>query len=138
MQRNQTNSFFLSVNIIFSFCLTDILSLFLFPSSRHSFFLFSFFTLIFFFFICFTHVLSVLFFTSFLASLISFFLSLSPHGIMGKVLDCSPGISEFKFQSSCYIHFQTNTLGKGKMLLISQAMKIISLLFFYMDAFSIE
>ena len=37
----------------------------------------------------------------------------SPHGIMVKMLDCSLNVKEFVLQSHSYIHFQTNTLGKG-------------------------
>ena len=30
-----------------------------------------------------------------------------------KVLDCSLEINEFELQLLCYVHFQTNVLGKG-------------------------
>ena len=46
----------------------------------------------------------------------------SPYGIMAKVLDCSLEISEFKLQLCYYIHFLTNTLGKGINPLIPLAM----------------
>ena len=36
-----------------------------------------------------------------------------PHGVMVKVLDCGIIVSEFKIQSCYYVHFQTNTFGKG-------------------------
>ena len=35
------------------------------------------------------------------------------HGVMVKAVDCRIGKSEFKLHSHYYIHFQTNTLGKG-------------------------
>ena len=58
---------------------------------------------------------------------------------MAKALDCSPDVNEFKLQSHDYIHFQTNTPGKGMNLLISPAMGWkIPLLLFYKDSFSIE
>ena len=37
----------------------------------------------------------------------------SPHGIMAKVLDCGPEVSEFKLWLLCYVYFQINTLRKG-------------------------
>ena len=36
------------------------------------------------------------------------------RGVMVKVLDCGLELNEFAPQSRKYIHFQTNTLGKGK------------------------
>ena len=36
-----------------------------------------------------------------------------PRGVMVKGLDSRIVVSEFKIQSHCYAHFQTNTLGKG-------------------------
>ena len=33
-----------------------------------------------------------------------------PHGAMVKTMDCGIIVSEFKLQSSYYIHFWTNTL----------------------------
>ena len=36
-----------------------------------------------------------------------------PRGVMVKVLGCRIIVSEFKVQSGYYVHFQTNTLGKG-------------------------
>ena len=35
------------------------------------------------------------------------------HGTIVKVLDCGLKVSEFKLQSCYYVHFWTNTLGKG-------------------------
>ena len=32
---------------------------------------------------------------------------------MAEVLDCGLEVNKFKIQSCNYIHFQTNTLGKG-------------------------
>ena len=43
----------------------------------------------------------------------------NPHSMMAKVLDCGLEVSKFKLQLCYYIHFQTNTLGKGKYSLIS-------------------
>ncbi len=37
----------------------------------------------------------------------------SPHDIMDKVLNWDLEVSEFKLHSCYYVHFQTNTLGKG-------------------------
>ena len=36
-----------------------------------------------------------------------------PRGVMVKATDCGIVESEFALQSSCYIHFRPNTLGKG-------------------------
>ena len=44
-----------------------------------------------------------------------------PHGVMVKAMDCRIVVSEFKLQSGYYIHFRTNTLGKGMNLLILPA-----------------
>ena len=33
-----------------------------------------------------------------------------PHGVMIKAMDCGIVVSEFKLQSSYYVHFRTNTL----------------------------
>ena len=48
-------------------------------------------------------------------SLMSFFSHLGgcPRGVMVKAMDCRNVVSEFKLQSCYYIHFRTNTLGKG-------------------------
>ena len=37
----------------------------------------------------------------------------SPHGVMSKVLDCSPEASEFELQLCNYVHFRANTHGKS-------------------------
>ena len=55
----------------------------------------------------------------------------SPQGVVAKVLDCGLEVNEFKLKSGSYVHFQTNTLGKG-MNLLNQ---IVSLLFFYKAEF---
>ena len=36
-----------------------------------------------------------------------------PRGVMVKAIDCRIIVSEFEFQSCYYVHFRTNTLGKG-------------------------
>ena len=36
-----------------------------------------------------------------------------PCGVMVKAMDCGIKVSEFKFQLCHYVHFWTNTLGKG-------------------------
>ena len=46
----------------------------------------------------------------------------SSDGIIAKVLDYSPKVSEFKLQLGFYILFQTNTLEKGMDPLISPDM----------------
>ena len=45
-----------------------------------------------------------------------------PHGVMVKAMNCGIVVSEFVLQSCYYIHFQTNTLGKGMNPLILPAM----------------
>ena len=47
---------------------------------------------------------------------------ISPHGVMAYVRDYSFEVSEFEHQSSYYVHFRTNTLGKGMNSLIPPAM----------------
>ena len=37
----------------------------------------------------------------------------NPHGVMVSVLDSNLDVSEFKLWSCYYIHFRTDTLGKG-------------------------
>ena len=44
-----------------------------------------------------------------------------PRGVMGKAMDCGVVVSEFEFQSRHYVHFRTNTLGKGMNPLIPPA-----------------
>ena len=46
----------------------------------------------------------------------------SPHGVMIKGLDHGIPVSEFELQSLYYVHFQTNTRGKGMNPLILLAM----------------
>ena len=36
-----------------------------------------------------------------------------PRGVMVKAMDCGIVVSEFEFQLHYYVHFETNTLGKG-------------------------
>ena len=36
-----------------------------------------------------------------------------PRGLMVKAMDCGVVVSKFEFQSRYYVHFRTNTLGKG-------------------------
>ena len=50
------------------------------------------------------------------------FLVRCPCGVMVKAIDCGIVVSEFELQSCYYIHFWTNTLGKGMNPLILQAM----------------
>ena len=45
-----------------------------------------------------------------------------PRGVMVKAMDCEIAVSEFVLQSRYYVHFQTNTLGKGMNPLILPAM----------------
>ena len=45
-----------------------------------------------------------------------------PRGVMVKAMDCEIVVSEFVLQSRYYVHFQTNTLGKGMNPLILPAM----------------
>ena len=60
-------------------------------------------------------------------------------GVGVKAIDCGTVVNKFKLQSHYYIHFQTNTLGKGKNPLILPAMgKIVPLPFFKKDAFGIK
>ena len=40
------------------------------------------------------------------------------RGVLANMLDYDIVVSEFELQSHCYIHFQTNTLGKGMNTLI--------------------
>ena len=54
-------------------------------------------------------------------------------------LDCSLKVSKFKLEWHSYIHFLTNTLGKGMKPLILPAMiQIVLQLFFYKDDFGIN
>ena len=45
-----------------------------------------------------------------------------PRGVMVKAMDCGIVVREFVLQSRYYVHFRTNTLGKGIIPLILQAM----------------
>ena len=54
-----------------------------------------------------------------------------PRGVMVKAMDCGIVVREFVLQSRYYVHFRTNTLGKGMNPLILPAMGyIVPLLFF--------
>ena len=58
---------------------------------------------------------------------------------MAKELDCSFYLSEFELQSHYYVHFQSNTIGKGMDLFILPAInQIVSLLFFTKDGFDFK
>ena len=61
-------------------------------------------------------------------------------GVMAKVLDCGPRVSEFTLQSRYYVNFQTNTLGKGMNSFIPPPAMglIVSLLFFCKVSFGIR
>ena len=48
----------------------------------------------------------------------------SPRGVVTNVLDCDIGVSKFEFQSHYYVHFQSNTLGKGVNSFIFPAMGV--------------
>ena len=45
-----------------------------------------------------------------------------PRGVMVKELGCEIVVSKFELQSRYYVHFRTNTLGKGMNPLILPAM----------------
>ena len=45
-----------------------------------------------------------------------------PRGVMVKATDCGIVVSEFELQSRSYVHFRTNTFGKGMNPLILPAM----------------
>ena len=49
-------------------------------------------------------------------------LGVCPHGVMVEAMDCGIVVSEFELQSRYYVHFRTNTLGKGMNPLILLAM----------------
>ena len=54
-----------------------------------------------------------------------------PRGVMVKAMDFGIVVCKFDIQSRYYIHFRTNTLGKGMNLLILPVMGyIVPLLFF--------
>ena len=45
-----------------------------------------------------------------------------PRGVMVKAMDCGIVVREFVLQSRYYVHFRSNTLGKGMSPLILPAM----------------
>ena len=45
-------------------------------------------------------------------------LGICPRGVMVKAMECGIIESEFELQSCYYVHFRTNTLGKGRSLVI--------------------
>ena len=58
---------------------------------------------------------------------------------MVKVTNCGIVVSEFVLQSCYYVHFRTNTLGKGMNPLILPATgEIVPLLFFLEKGFGIK
>ena len=62
-----------------------------------------------------------------------------PRGVMVKAMDCGIVVSEFILRSRYYVHFRTNTFGKGMKPLILPSMGwIIPLLFFYENGFGIK
>ena len=44
----------------------------------------------------------------------------SPNGVVASALDCDIVVSDFDLQSRYYVHFQTNTPGKGMNVLFPQ------------------
>ena len=56
------------------------------------------------------------------ASNIEQVLGATPHGVMVNAMVCKIVAREFELQSRYYIHFRTNTLGKGMNPLILPAM----------------
>ena len=58
---------------------------------------------------------------------------------MVKAMDCGLVVRELVLQSRYYVHFRTNTLGKGMNPVILPAMGyIVPLLFFYENGFGIK
>ena len=58
---------------------------------------------------------------------------------MVKAIECGIVVSEFVLQSRYYVHFWTNTFGKGMNPLILLAMgSIVPLLFFSVNSFGIK
>ena len=45
-----------------------------------------------------------------------------PCGVIVKVLDCGIIVRKFELQSGYYVHFRTNTCGKGMDLIILPTM----------------
>ena len=63
----------------------------------------------------------------------------SPHVIGANMLHCDIVVSEFELKSGYYIHFHTNTLGKGMNPTYTCNMgNIIPLSFFYKNYLGIE
>ena len=54
-------------------------------------------------------------------------------GVMVKAMDCRIVVSDFEFQSRYYVHFQTNTLGKGRNLLILPAYGLNNITAVYLE-----
>ena len=61
----------------------------------------------------------------------------SSRGVVANVLDCDIILSEFEHQSHNYVHFRTNTLGKGINPLIPPAIGWRVQLLFYESGFGI-
>ena len=61
----------------------------------------------------------------------NYFTVVCPCGVMAKALDCGIVVSKFEVQSRSYVHFRTNTLGKGTNPLILPAMSQIAPLQFF-------
>ena len=58
---------------------------------------------------------------------------------MVYVLDFDIVVSEFELRSLCYVHFRTNTSGKGMNPFISPAMRyVVPLVVFCKDGFGIK
>ena len=58
---------------------------------------------------------------------------------MANVLECDIVVSKFELQLHYYVHFRTNTFGKGMNPLIPLVMGlVVPLLFFYKDGFGIK
>ena len=58
---------------------------------------------------------------------------------MAIVMDCGLVVSEFELQSCYYVHFRTNTFGKGMNFFVPQAMGwTVSVRFFNKDDFGIK
>ena len=59
--------------------------------------------------------------------------------VMVKAMDCRIVVRKFELQLPYYVHFRTNTLGKGMNPLIIPARgQIVALLFFEKDGFGIK
>ena len=63
----------------------------------------------------------------------------SPRSVMANVLDCDLVVREFEILEQYYVHFRTNSPGKGKNFFIPSVMGyIILLLFCCKDGFGIK